>query len=574
MKELFCSLVLNTIPNISCCCIANINSSSSSKRFLVVDDKGVIVYPSIVNNCIQLSQCILPIASSLKVLGIYSIDDVIILSSGPDKNDRYHLLLYKNNNSSSIDSSLSLTLVHDLSIVYKPIDIIKYIYQNIMYITVASIDGTLHVYELDSLGRLSRSANRSTIRSLCERRIGLNSVNQMSSNSLILRLIKNDDDINDDIIVAAYSNGYVCYDYIKQPRIQSYLKLLRGSSIDWFHGESPRDIFDTQKHYQGHQGHDIDVSRNNSLDSSYHDGNGKNDNIDIIGNGDVNIVVNDPTVNQKLLLFEGAVSCICFYNINTNTNSINMNDIHKNTTLNSMDNLNISCHSYLSSSPDTLTPGDNRSDTWKSVLGLSIPNTNSFTNTLSICNQLSMESIGSDSIHGNKFLIVGSTSGAAALLSLDDSNSNPIPIPGAKEEHGGVQAVALGENNNGTRDIYVGYSDGTVIRASIVYNNTTTKSDDINTIRKFEFTETWRFQVPFPILSVAFGKLCSNNSSNFVYQSNHLIVMTTVRTMNSPSYPIIFIIYYYYLYRKLFIFLELMMMNRRSQKSMICSLLI
>jgi hypothetical protein len=72
-----------------------------------------------------------------------------------------------------------------------------------MYITVASIDGTLHVYELDSLGRLSRSANRSTIRSLCERRIGLNSVNQISSNSLILRLIKNDDDINDDIIVAA-----------------------------------------------------------------------------------------------------------------------------------------------------------------------------------------------------------------------------------------------------------------------------------------------------------------------------------------------------------------------------------
>ena len=241
-----------------------------------------------------------------------------------------------------------------------------------------------------------------------------------------------------------------------------------------------------------------------------------------------------------------------------------------------MDNLNISCHSYLSSSPDTLTPGDNRSDTWKSVLGLSIPNTNSFTNTLSICNQLSMESIGSDGILGNKFLIVGSTSGAAALLSLDDSNSNPIPIPGVKEEHGGVQAVALGENNNGTRDIYVGYSDGTVIRASIVYNNTTTKSDDINTIRKFEFIETWRFQVPFPILSVAFGKLCSNNSSNFVYQSNHLIVMTTVRTINSLSLILLLSLslYYYYLYRKLFIFLELMMINRKLQKSTICSLLI
>jgi hypothetical protein len=187
-----------------------------------------------------------------------------------------------------------------------------------------------------------------------------------------------------------------------------------------------------------------------------------------------------------------------------------------------------------------------------------------------------MESIGSDGILGNKFLIVGSTSGAAALRSLDDSNSNPIPIPGVKEEHGGVQAVALGENNNGTRDIYVGYSDGTVIRASIVYNNTTTKSDDINTIRIFEFIETWRFQVPFPILSVAFGKLCSNNSSNFVYQSNHLIVMTTVRTINSLSLILLLSLslYYYYLYRKLFIFLELMMINRKLQKSMIYSLLI
>jgi hypothetical protein len=186
MKEVYCSSV-NSGGNISCSCIVNINNNNSIiKRYLIVDDKGTIVFPSLDYDTIHLRQCIPP-SSSLKVLGIFNIDDIIILSTGPDKNERYHLLLYKYN----IDNNnLSLTLVHDLSIVYKPMDIIKFKDQGLLYVIVAG-DNTLHVYELDLLGRLSRSTNRSSIRAFCERRIGLNSVihsnTTNTSNSFILR---------------------------------------------------------------------------------------------------------------------------------------------------------------------------------------------------------------------------------------------------------------------------------------------------------------------------------------------------------------------------------------------------
>lgn len=516
MKEVYCSTVING-GNISCSCI--VSSGGVIKRYLTVDDKGIIVFPSLDNDTIHLRQCIPPISSSLKVLGIFSIDDIVILSTGPDKNDRYHLLLYKYN----IDNNnLILTLAHDLSIVYKPMDVIKYKDQGSLYVIVAG-DNTLHVYELDALGRLSRSTNRSIIRALCERRIGLSSVihtNTNTSNSFILRLVKNyDDNTADDIIAAAYSNGYICYDYIKSPMTPS-VAVPRDSPLDWFHGESPRESIIDNDHTQGGA---LVGSRNVSLDSTYNEGNINHDgsiNIDISDEVDVN----HPVINQKLYLFDGAISCLCFYNISS---SVNDSTAKNSCNLNNIDNLNASSHSYQSSSPEVMSP---RSETWKSVIDLnSIANTNSFANTLSLGNQLSIGSIGSDNISvGSRYLVIGSAAGVAALLPLDDNseNSKPIPLPGAFD-HGGVQAITLGNTTNGNHDIYVGYSDGTIIRASGIYNDTTNKIEDISAIKKIDFQETWRFKVPFPILSLGYDKFLGNHSDPATYQSNYLIVTTT-----------------------------------------------
>ena len=82
MKELYCTTLL-----VSCSCIANLNITNNNivRRFLIVDDKGMILYPSLsdnIHNNINLRQYIPYIPSSLKITGIYSIDDTIILSTG------------------------------------------------------------------------------------------------------------------------------------------------------------------------------------------------------------------------------------------------------------------------------------------------------------------------------------------------------------------------------------------------------------------------------------------------------------------------------------------------------------
>ena len=73
---------------------------------------------------------------------------------------------------------------------------------------------------------------------------------------------------------------------------------------------------------------------------------------------------------QKLILLDGAISNMCFYNINdatkhlSNSNNNNNNNTDDNT--NSNEKLNNSYHSYLSTSPTT-----SLSNTWTSVIGLS-----------------------------------------------------------------------------------------------------------------------------------------------------------------------------------------------------------
>ena len=68
-----------------------------------------------------------------------------------------NIVIDKNNNSNN--NNLNLTFIQDLSIVYKPIDIIKFKDKNnsnIIYVIVAGFDATLHVYEMDSSGIIIR----------------------------------------------------------------------------------------------------------------------------------------------------------------------------------------------------------------------------------------------------------------------------------------------------------------------------------------------------------------------------------------------------------------------------------
>ena len=78
----------------------------------------------------------------------------------------------------------------------------------------------------------------------------------------------------------------------------------------------------------------------------------------------------------------------------------------------------------------------------------------------------------------------------------------------------------MGEIVNNNNEIFIGYSDGTIIRTSLIFGNDIYDNNDSNdNIKSIRFKETWRYSLPFPILSLAYGKLLGESNENFIYLS-------------------------------------------------------
>ena len=90
-------------------------------------------------------------------------------------------------------------------------------------------------------------------------------------------------------------------------------------------------------------------------------------------------------------------------------------------------------------------------------------------------------------------------------------------------------------------------------------NNNNDSNDNSDNVKNIRFKETWSCTLPFPIVSLAYGKLLGESNQNFIYVSNHLIVTTTVLIiiliLKSILLLLLILICFYYttFIRKLFI---------------------
>lgn len=144
--------------------ITDNNITYTQEVFFISDSKDIIswIVSDIENNVqtLKLRQCVLtniPIGLNIVALFTPSKDDnqiYVICSSNIQQAEKCYLFSYYVEFEDSVNDTLELCFlpIQELSLSYRPLDIIKSIDFEVPYIIIAGNDKCLHVYELLSSG--------------------------------------------------------------------------------------------------------------------------------------------------------------------------------------------------------------------------------------------------------------------------------------------------------------------------------------------------------------------------------------------------------------------------------------
>jgi hypothetical protein len=195
----------------------------SGARLIVADDRGILMWPVLMNHTIVAeSVCLSELRYSMSVTGLFSVDlgsigSFIVLGLSGSDNSSLGMVIYKMNQLP--DGNENLTLVQVFPTKYRVMDIKKVSNSTTdHYLMVLGSDSRLHAYYFDAQGSLHRTRSRYNHCRQWELRLGLlqsedegDLSNEQNAFGLPLRLLIDSGKFHSEAVVA-FSSGVVTWD--------------------------------------------------------------------------------------------------------------------------------------------------------------------------------------------------------------------------------------------------------------------------------------------------------------------------------------------------------------------------